>query len=241
MRASVHQRLAADKRRDRSRIELPARWDTLRRSGWCRAESEERMTITRVSTCIVGGGPARLMRGLVLAKRGADVLVLEGHEDLEREFRGEVLQPSTAHLLDELGLLPYVLAQPHSLLEAGKFRLNGQVVGEFSFKRIVPRYPYAIWMPQPIFLDALLRKAQPFPSFSCWMGAKVTKLIEEDGRVVGVSGLRHGKEPFEVRSDVVVGADGRHSAVARLGDFKTAYEHHDFDIIWFTIEQPPGW
>ena len=181
------------------------------------------------------------MLGLLLAKRGADVLVLEGHEDFEREFRGEVLQPSTAHLLDELGLLQYVLAQPHSLLEAGKIRLRGREIGEFSFKRIVPEYPYAIWMPQPIFLAALLRKAEPFPSFRCWMGAKVTKLIEDNGRVIGVSGVRHGKEPFEVRADVVVAADGRYSTLARLGGFTPEYEHHDFDVIWFTIEQPPGW
>jgi 2-polyprenyl-6-methoxyphenol hydroxylase-like FAD-dependent oxidoreductase len=199
------------------------------------------MNSVRASACIVGGGPAGLMLGLLLAKRGADVLVLEGHEDFEREFRGEVLQPSTAHLLDELGLLEYVLAQPHSLLEAGKIRLNGREVGELSFKRIAPKYPYAIWMPQPIFLAALLRKAEPFPSFRCWMGAKVTKLLEEDGKVVGVSGLRHGKEPFEVRADVVVGADGRYSTMARLGSFEAEYEHHDFDVIWFTIDQPPGW
>ena len=96
-------------------------------------------------------------------------------------------------------------------------------------------------MPQPIFLAALLRKAEPFPTFQCWMGAKVTKLIRGRRRVVGVSGLRHGKEPFEVRADVVVGADGRYSTIAKLGGFTPEYEHHDFDIIWFTIEQPSGW
>ena len=199
------------------------------------------MTTVHVNACIVGGGPAGMMLGLLLAKRGAQVLVLEGHETFEREFRGEVLQPSTAHLLDELGLLEYILAQPHSILEAGKVRLGGRQVGELSFKRIAPEYPYAIWMPQPIFLAALLRKAEPFPSFQCWMGAKVTKLIQEDGRTVGVQGLRHGREHFEVRADVVVGADGRHSAIAKMGGFKAEYEHHDFDLIWFTIEQPPGW
>jgi 2-polyprenyl-6-methoxyphenol hydroxylase-like FAD-dependent oxidoreductase len=199
------------------------------------------METVRTSACIVGGGPAGLMLGLLLAKRGAGVLVLEGHENFDREFRGEVLQPSTAHLLDELGLLEYILAQPHSLLDAGRVRLNGREIGAFQFKRIAPEYPYAIWMPQPTFLDALLRKAQPFPSFQCWMGAKVTGLLEENGRVVGLRGMRHGREPFEVRADVVVGADGRYSAVAKLGKFETEYEHHDFDVIWFTIDQPPGW
>ena len=199
------------------------------------------MKTSRVNVCIVGGGPGGLMLGLLLAKRGARVLVLEGHENFDREFRGEVLQPSTSRLLDGLGLLEYVLEQPHSLLESGKVRFDGREMGEFRFKQISPEYPYAIWMPQPVFLAAMLRKAEPLPSFQCWMGAKVSKLIREDGCVVGVTGVQHGSETFEVRADVVVGADGRYSLVSRLGGFKAAYHHHDFDLIWFTIPQPRGW
>ena len=199
------------------------------------------MTTVNVNTCIVGGGPAGLMLGLLLAKRGVDVLVLEGHETFDRDFRGEVLQPSTAHLLDELGLLDYIQREPHSRLDEGVVRMAGRRVGGFSFKKIAPEYPYAIWMPQPVFLAALLRKAAPFPSFQCWMGAKVSRLLQENGVTVGVSGLRHGAEPFEVRADVVIGADGRYSQIAKMGGFTNEYVHHDFDLVWFTIEQPAGW
>ena len=199
------------------------------------------MTTVCVNTCIVGGGPAGLLLGLMLARRGAAVLVLEAHENFDRDFRGEILQPSTARLLDELGLLEYTLSQPHSILDAGKIRLHGEEVGEFSFKKIAPEYPYAIWMPQPVFLAAMLRKAERLPSFTCWMGARVTKLVEANGSIVGVRGLRHGTESFEIRADVVIGADGRYSTIAKMGGFKPAYEHHNFDLVWFTIEQPSDW
>jgi 2-polyprenyl-6-methoxyphenol hydroxylase-like FAD-dependent oxidoreductase len=199
------------------------------------------MVTVNVDACIVGGGPAGMLLALLLAKRGAEVLVLEGHETFAREFRGEVLQPSAVHLLDEIGLLEDILREPHSRIEAGHLRLDGETIGAVSFARIVPEYPYAIWMPQPIFLDALRRKAGSLPGFRCWMGAKVSALVRDGGATVGVTGLRHGSEPFEVRADVVVGADGRYSSIARLGGFTDEYNHHDFDIVWFTIAQPPGW
>jgi 2-polyprenyl-6-methoxyphenol hydroxylase-like FAD-dependent oxidoreductase len=96
-------------------------------------------------------------------------------------------------------------------------------------------------MPQPVFLQTLAQKAAAFPGFQCWMGARATELVEENGAVAGVRGRRHGGEPFEIRADVVVGADGRHSTMRRLGAFATEYEHDDFDVIWFVVEPPPGW
>jgi len=191
--------------------------------------------------CIVGGGPAGMMLGLLLAKRGVDVLVLEGHENFDREYRGEVLQPSTVHLLDELGLLEYMQAHPHSRLESGFIKYNGRQVGRISFGRIAPEYPYAMWMPQSIFLAALRQKAEHFPSFTCWMGARVSGLIQENGVTLGVRGVRNGQEPFEVRADVVVAADGRYSAVAKMGGFTSAYEDRNFEMIWFSVPQPVGW
>ena len=178
------------------------------------------MNTVHVNACIVGGGPAGLMLGLLLAKRGAEVLVLEGHENFDREFRGEVLQPSTAHLLDELGLLEYMLDAAALAARRREGPVNGREVGEFAVQEDLARVSLRD-------LDA----AAGVPRCASPQGGAVPVVPVLDGRegheaqsrrtahVVGVSGLRHGSEPFEVRADVVVGADGRYSAIAKLGGF----------------------
>jgi 2-polyprenyl-6-methoxyphenol hydroxylase-like FAD-dependent oxidoreductase len=197
--------------------------------------------ITRTSVCVVGAGPAGLLLALLLAKRGADVIVLEGHQTFDREFRGEVLQPSALRLLDHLGLLDDILSRPHAKLTEAVYRIAGRVSGRFEWRRIVPEYPYAVWMPQPSLLSMLRDKAQQFPGFQCWMGARVDELVERSGKVRGVRGERGEAGRFEVRADVVVGADGRHSLVRRLAGASLEYEHDDFDVVWFLARRPAPW
>jgi 2-polyprenyl-6-methoxyphenol hydroxylase-like FAD-dependent oxidoreductase len=190
---------------------------------------------------VVGAGPAGLLLGLLLAKRGADVIVLEGHRTFDREFRGEILQPSAIRLLDRLGLLDDILSKPHTKLTEAVYRIDGRRAGTFQWARIAPEYPHAVWMPQPSLLATLHAKARRFAGFRCWMGARVEELVEEEGAVVGVRGTRGAVGVFEVRADVVVGADGRHSLVRRLGGARLAYEHDDFDVVWFLARRPPEW
>ena len=169
------------------------------------------------------------------------MLVVEGHRTFEREFRGEILQPSALRLLDGLGLLDGILAQPHTKLTEARYRVDGEDAASFHWGRIVPDYPYAIWIPQPSLLANLRDRAQQFGGFQCWMGARVEQLVESGGRVVGVRGTRGGQERFEVRADVVVGADGRHSLIRRLAGARVEYEHDDFDVVWFVAQRQTGW
>src|SRR5262245_9843649 len=195
----------------------------------------------RTSACIVGAGPAGLLLALLLAKRGADVIVLEGRPTFDRQFRGEILQPSAIRLLDRLGLLDSVLANPHAKLTEALYRIDGRLAGRFHWARIAPEYPYAVWMPQPALLSTLCDMARPFTGFQCWMGARVDELVERDGAIIGVRGSRGDAARFEVRAHLVVGADGRHSLVRRLSGARVEYEHDDFDVVWFLARRPRDW
>ena len=144
--------------------------------------------------CIVGGGPAGMMLGLLLAKVGIRVLVLEQHRDFEREFRGEVLMPRFMQMLDALNLYQYFGEFHHIRLQAAEMFFQDKLVGKIDFKEIAPESPVALWMPQPVFLDALYQKAQEFPSFHLWFNASPVSLIKEGERTKGVVVKKEGEE-----------------------------------------------
>src|SRR6185503_13800202 len=160
-----------------------------------------------VRCCIVGGGPAGMMLGLLLARAGISVLVLEKHADFLRDFRGDTIHPSTLELMHELGILEEFLQLPHQQV----VRLAAQF-GDFpftlaDFTRLSTRCKFIAMMPQWDFLDFLVRHAKSFPTFRIEMRTEATELIEEAGRVIGVRGLTPSG-PIEVRADLVVAADG---------------------------------
>lgn len=194
----------------------------------------------RVDVCIAGAGPAGMVLGLLLAKLGVKVLVCEHHPDFEREYRGEVLMPRFTQMFRQIGLFEHIEKYPHLKLAELEGYYQAKRILNISFSEIAPEAPFAIWMSQPILLQALLDQAKQYPNFELWFGARVESLMEE-GTVTKGAIIHKGKETVEVRANITVGTDGRFSTVRRRGDFELEFEDHAFDVIWFTIPRPAGY
>ncbi len=190
--------------------------------------------------CIVGAGPAGMTLALLLAKVGIRVLVLEHHEDFQREYRGEVLMPRFIQMFRQINLFGFLEKYPHLKLQELEGFYKDQRVLRIGFKDIAPETPFALWMPQPILLGALHDKAKSFPSFQLWFETRAESLTRDGSRVTGVLASRKG-EKIEIAAKVTVGTDGRFSAVRKRGSFEIEYENHRFDILWFTIPKPVGY
>jgi len=199
------------------------------------------MARERLSTqcCIAGGGPAGMMLGLLLARAGVDVIVLEKHADFLRDFRGDTIHPSTLEVMHELGLLDRLLKLPHQKAPAINARVGGVTIKFADFSHLKATCRFIAFMPQWDFLNFLAAEAQRYGGFGLLMRAEVTGLIEDGGQVVGV----HADGPdgaIEIRADLVVGADGRHSTVRDKAGFTVDALGAPMDVLWFNLSRKPS-
>jgi len=193
----------------------------------------------KTTCCITGGGPAGMMLGFLLARAGISVAVLEKHADFLRDFRGDTIHPSTLELMHELGLLDEFLKLPHSRVD----HLSG-LIGETSvtiadFSHLPTHCKFVALMPQWDFLDFLAEHGRKYPGFDLHMRTQATALIEEGGRIAGVRATSPDGD-LEIRADLTVGCDGRHSTLRACAGFQVEDIGAPMDVLWFRISRREG-
>jgi 2-polyprenyl-6-methoxyphenol hydroxylase-like FAD-dependent oxidoreductase len=191
------------------------------------------------TTCVIaGGGPAGVMLGFLLARAGVAVAVCEKHRDFLRDFRGDTIHPSTLAVMRELGLLEAFLALPHTEVRQMRGIVGGDEIRIADFSRLPVGCRFIALMPQWDFLNFLAAEGARYPGFRLVMPAEVTDLIEADGRIVGVR-ADTPDGPLELRADLVVGADGRHSTVRERAGLKVVNLGAPIDVLWLHLSKQP--
>jgi 2-polyprenyl-6-methoxyphenol hydroxylase-like FAD-dependent oxidoreductase len=194
------------------------------------------MAAINTTCCIAGGGPAGMMLGFLLARAGVPVTVLEKHPDFLRDFRGDTIHPSTLELMHELGLLDAFLKLPHSRVARLSGQVGGTTIALADFSHLPTHCKFIALMPQWDFLDFLAAHGRKYPAFDLRMRTEATGLIEEGGRVAGVRAKSPDGE-IEVRADLTVGCDGRHSMLRERAGFHVEDIGAPMDILWFRVSR----
>jgi 2-polyprenyl-6-methoxyphenol hydroxylase-like FAD-dependent oxidoreductase len=180
------------------------------------------------------------MLGLLLARAGIEVVLLEKHPDFLRDFRGDTVHPSTLEILDELGLAERFLELPHSRVPGVTFDVPGQLRVELSFKHLRTRFPFIAFVPQWDFLNFVTAEAARYPTFSLLMRTEVDDLIVEDETVRGVRYRTDDGNRGEIRATLTVGADGRTSVTRAAAGLPLVETSPAMDVLWFRLSRRAG-
>jgi 2-polyprenyl-6-methoxyphenol hydroxylase-like FAD-dependent oxidoreductase len=191
-----------------------------------------------VRCCIAGGGPAGMMLGLLLARAGIAVLVLEKHADFLRDFRGDTIHPSTLEVMHELGILEEFLQRPHQEVRTLGAQIGDAFLQVADFEHLPTHCRFVALMPQWDFLNFIAEQAKRYPGFRLEMEAEATALIEEGGRVTGLR-AETPRGDLVVRADLVVGADGRHSTVREKAGIEISDLGAPMDVLWMRLSRRP--
>jgi 2-polyprenyl-6-methoxyphenol hydroxylase-like FAD-dependent oxidoreductase len=192
------------------------------------------MNTQNTQCCIVGGGPAGMMLGFLLARAGVRVVLLEKHADFLRDFRGDTVHPSTLELIYELGLLDEFLKLPHRKVDRLSLQIGEQRVRMIDLTHLPTRCKYIALMPQWDFLNFLADHGRRYKQFDLRMRAEATDLIEEGGRIVGLRANTPDGE-LVIRADLVVGCDGRHSTLREKAGLRSEDYGAPMDVLWFRV------
>ncbi len=194
------------------------------------------------NVCIIGGGPAGIMLGFLLARAGVPVTVLEKHADFFRDFRGDTIHPSTLELLYELNLLDKFLALPHSRIETLSVNMGGRSLPLPDFTHLPVHARYIALMPQWDFLNFLSAEAKKFPTFTLLMNTEAVELITQTmphGPIVTGVRANSPQGPIEIPADLTVGCDGRHAISRSAAHLPLVDEGVPIDVLWFRIARLP--
>jgi len=194
------------------------------------------MQTIRTRCCIVGGGPAGMMLGYLMARAGIETIVLEKHVDFLRDFRGDTVHPSTLEIMHELGLLDEFLICPHTKITEIALEIGRKTIKVGDFSRLPTVAKFLAFMPQWDFLNFLLDKGRRYPHLKVMMQAEVTDLIEEQDTIAGVL-VQTPNGALRVHADLTIGCDGRGSRVRERAGLEVENLGAPIDVLWFRLSK----